>query len=546
MKIFKKKAEMYIDTAVTILISFFILYVSVSLFSYFNQYQDMKNISNDLLKYCADKGYTSTADVEDKYNDLLQTYGLSKDEDKENVKISFSGTEYFDGSKVQLDDKIQLTIQSQYKIKLLSSSGINISTMSVTNSKNSNKYWKTEDVVSVMNNFHEGIIPEGGTYISITDGELTEGMQFPGTINEGDKYLYGDYTYTYLTTSSGWKVSITNYEENCSRESFGNILTRINKKYVTDLNNTFAYCDFLKIAPKIPGSVTNVQETFSNCYSLTTAPKIPNGVKNMNSTFLACNLLQTYEGSTDEDGDFSNYIIPGSVVDLRYTFYSCLDIIVAPKLPESNINMNYCFGNCYRLEIAPIIPKTTTSIIGLFSNCESLKSYHGSMNEDGDFSNYKIPKNISNISSMFSSTSIKTAPIIHENIEKVNSTFSYCEYLEGNIYINTDKITDYNQCFYYTEKPIILLGTSTLNTRANLMNTSNNDNISFHTLLEPIYFTETDTNTNTDYNYKCYKIESPGYFYYNEYNISFDVNTLSSNTQHLTVIVYSYVPYMFP
>lgn len=454
MKIFKKKAEMYIDTAVTILISFFILYVSVSLFSYFNQYQDMKNISNDLLKYCADKGYTSTADVEDKYNDLLQTYGFSKDEDKENVKISFSGTEYFDGSKVQLDDKIQLTIQSQYKIKLLSSNGINISTMSVTNSKNSNKYWKTEDIVSLTNNFHEGIISEGGTYISTTDGELTEGMQFPSNVNEGDKYLYGDYTYTYLTASSGWKVSITNYEDNYLRESFGEILTRINKKYVTDMSNTFSYCDSLKIAPKIPSTVTNMYGTFYNCYQLKSMSNIPSGVIGLSDTFYNCHTLT------------STKPIPSTIKSMQRTFYGCSSLTTAPNMTNATAieSMQYTFYNCTKLKSMPDL-----------TNCTNLKySQHTYYGCSSLTTVTTLPSGMIYIDEMFrgctSLTDVSNL-VIPSSVQQMNYTFAYCTNLTGSVKVNCNLSSSYIKGCLYKTQITEILGSCSATTKTALLKT---------------------------------------------------------------------------
>ncbi len=141
---------------------------------------------------------------------------------------------------------------------------------------------------------------------------------------------------------------------------------------VTDMSYTFADCTSLTTAPAIPSSVTDMFQTFMDCTSLTTAPTIPSSVTTMNGTFADCTSLKTYAGSTDPDGDFSNYVIPSSVTDMSQTFYGCTNLTTAPTIPSSVTTMFNTFQNCTSLVTAPAIPSSVTNMTMTFFGCTAL------------------------------------------------------------------------------------------------------------------------------------------------------------------------------
>lgn len=106
---------------------------------------------------------------------------------------------------------------------------------------------------------------------------------------QGDCVCHGDYIYT--LKENGWSVKRNSKVANMFQTSYGEILEEIDGIPITDMTETFEYCDSLKTAPKIPSGVTNMQGTFNGCRSLRTAPTIPNNVTNIESIFEECDSL---------------------------------------------------------------------------------------------------------------------------------------------------------------------------------------------------------------------------------------------------------------
>lgn len=132
-----------------------------------------------------------------------------------------------------------------------------------------------------------GTIPEGATYKDNSTGEtLSAGDNFP-TPQSLDYYKYGDYGYTYVPESSGWKVKALDN----TKSEYGSILESINGKPVKLLYYTFSNCSNIIISPVVPNSITSMSSTFVGCSSLTTAPEIPDSVTSMNNTFQYCTNL---------------------------------------------------------------------------------------------------------------------------------------------------------------------------------------------------------------------------------------------------------------
>ena len=272
---------------------------------------------------------------------------------------------------------------------------------------------------------------------------------------EGDIYEYGDYIYTYsecrrgiLAGVIGWDVNLNLEVTDRTKSQYGPILEKINGQPIVNLYGTFEDCTNLQQSPTIPKTVAGMISTFYNCSSLVEAPVIPNSIisidrafhnctalctapniincNNITSlceTFWNCKNLKTYTGSTDPDGDFSNWKVPNGVTSMEYTFYNCTSLTVAPDLQHvtSLKKMYGTFQGCKSLVTIPIIPENVSDMSCTFYWCSNLVS----------------------------------APIIPANVDTLVSTFAQCQSLSGNITINTIKIyRDYqfganscNNCF---------------------------------------------------------------------------------------------------
>ena len=241
------------------------------------------------------------------------------------------------------------------------------------------------------------------------------------TPQDGNTYEYGDYKYTYYSSSNGWWVAINTNVTDKNQTTYGAILESINGEPVTVMQKTFYNCKSLTTAPVIPNSVTTLYQTFFNCTKLTTAPIIPSSVTNMVGTFQNCTSLKTYVGSTNPDGDFSGYILPNSITSLSDTFNKCTAITTAPSIPNSVIHMSSTFAGCTALTTAPVIPNSVTNMSSTFFGC----------------------------------TALTTAPVIPNNVIYMSSTFYGCTALAGSITINATP-TDYSNCLYNTRTSEIL------------------------------------------------------------------------------------------
>ncbi len=240
---------------------------------------------------------------------------------------------------------------------------------------------------------------------------------------------------------------------------------------VRNLLNTFCYCEGLVIAPEIPSDATNMSCTFVKCTSLTTAPKIPDGVSNMSSTFFGCESLTTApkipDGVTDMRSTFDGCTslttapkIPDGITDMSSTFEGCTSLTTAPKIPDGVSNMSSTFFGCTRLTTAPKIPDGVTDMNRTFVNCEGLTIAP------------EIPEGVRDMALTFSGcVNLTTAPTIPSRVTNIAGTFYSCKKLTG-VVINAEQLTansgggyyrdnnGYTDCFFGTELPITLKGTS--------------------------------------------------------------------------------------
>lgn len=137
----RKRGEMYIDTVISLIITLVMLYVIISLFSVLYTYEKINGLSNNLVSYMAARGEITSADVGDRYTELLDAYGL-KDTD---VQLSYDGSRTIDGIEggaVQFGDLIKLNVQYTKRIGYMNNEGFLSVPISITKVSTSQNYWK--------------------------------------------------------------------------------------------------------------------------------------------------------------------------------------------------------------------------------------------------------------------------------------------------------------------------------------------------------------------------------------------------------------------
>lgn len=139
----RKNGEAYIDTVITVFLSMIIIYISISMFTFFVTYQKLDNAANQIIDYVALNGETDSVKVKEKCIEFLSNEGF----DAADVTLSFENSEYFEDyngadNVIQYGDKVSVTISKEASIKLVGGDGVSHFPMSITKNKASEKYWK--------------------------------------------------------------------------------------------------------------------------------------------------------------------------------------------------------------------------------------------------------------------------------------------------------------------------------------------------------------------------------------------------------------------
>ena len=114
---------------------------------------------------------------------------------------------------------------------------------------------------------------------------------------------------------------------------------------------------------------------------------------------------------------------------LSETFSGCKNLIIAPAMPQYIERLYYTFSGCTALTTAPDISycEQLKGMEFTFQGCTSMKTYTGSADADGDFSNYTLPNSVTDMSYAFGTCKQMThAPAIPENVYGMQGTFNYC------------------------------------------------------------------------------------------------------------------------
>ena len=223
---------------------------------------------------------------------------------------------------------------------------------------------------------------------------------------------------------------------------------------VTSVSNMFDTCSQLVKAPKFPSTISSMSYTFTSCYKLEVGPdltKCPN-LYSMGHAFQGTKLM-TYHGNPNPVGDMSALVLPANVQQLSYAFMGC-DFTISPDISKTKATgLSFTFNSCSAMEVVSRLPSTVTSLYATFESCPNLKSYIGSVDADGDFSNYIIPDGVTDMTAAYQSCKLLTkTPVVPAGVKKLEKVFGSCHGLKGGVItINAQNCTSYQNALQFVD-----------------------------------------------------------------------------------------------
>ena len=171
--------------------------------------------------------------------------------------------------------------------------------------------------------------------------------------------------------------------------------------------------------------VESMYATFEECVNMKVAPKIPDTVSDLCYTFWRCELLEMSPK------------LPNNVRQLNRTFIYCSSLKEIPEIPNGVNILNLTFAYCYSLRYIENIPDSVTDMVGTFRDCYSIETVD------------KLPVGVKNLNETFSGCkALKKSPEIPNSVETMQWTFQECESLREAPVI-PDKVKSLYQTFLY-------------------------------------------------------------------------------------------------
>lgn len=180
-----------------------------------------------------------------------------------------------------------------------------------------------------------------------------------------------------------------------------------------------------------------------------------------------------YKGEFTEDGQIEatipQYISEDNgktfkeVTDLKWLFYNCSQIKIAPNIPTTIKKMNYTFRKCVNLKETPLIPDSVIEMSKSFQECTGLERVISLSNNLIDLSyafdqctNLKscvdIPNKVENLDSTFKDCiNLEVVPELSKNVTNMYRTFINCRNLKNIYMIIPSSVTNMNRTFYGCE-----------------------------------------------------------------------------------------------
>lgn len=139
-----RKGEMYIDVVVTTLITAVAILAVLGVFACLYTYSKVNSLADNIADFAAITGKVDGAEFEDRYDELLKTYHLSK----ENTTVSYEQKAVIENnglpsSAVQYGECLIVRFQYNYHVKYLgTNSQLNIP-IRIKKARLSQNYWRT-------------------------------------------------------------------------------------------------------------------------------------------------------------------------------------------------------------------------------------------------------------------------------------------------------------------------------------------------------------------------------------------------------------------
>ena len=128
-----KKAESYIDVAVSLVAIMMVIVLALNVFSFLTLKMDMDYFAREMVKVATVSGSTDASYVKPRYDELVAEVGFAP-------SYTWKAT-YYSGKKVQYGNSIQVTIS--YPATIVGFGVIKIPlTLTATYSGLSQQYWK--------------------------------------------------------------------------------------------------------------------------------------------------------------------------------------------------------------------------------------------------------------------------------------------------------------------------------------------------------------------------------------------------------------------
>lgn len=124
----------YVETAISMMCILFVVVFALNIFSFFVLRSDMDYFSREMIKTATANGDTGCAAVSDRYDMLCEELG-------QHPVVSWNAT-YFDGSKVQYGEPIQVNLTIQVQLSGMGLVDNLPMTLNTSYSGLSQKYWK--------------------------------------------------------------------------------------------------------------------------------------------------------------------------------------------------------------------------------------------------------------------------------------------------------------------------------------------------------------------------------------------------------------------
>ena len=256
---------------------------------------------------------------------------------------------------------------------------------------------------------------EGLKHMGITEEELISMLEQEGILSEE----------TFSQLLDGWAVKVIDK----NKTSYGVIESFVDGSPVLILDTTFQDCVNMQVSPKIPYGVISMSGTYNNS-GLVEAPIIPSTVTMYDSLFSGCTNLATYSGSTDPEGDFSNYVLPNTVTDISHLFSGCKNITKVPPIHNGVTNISYAYSRT-NISTAPVIPNSVINMEWVFWECLNLVEPP------------EIPESVIYMNATFNGCrNLKSAPVIPSQVIEISALFRDCTSLTGDVIINSNNFNN--------------------------------------------------------------------------------------------------------